>query len=46
MLMSFPFTAANYPVTGHADRDRRQRESELLRENSADTRAYARRKLF
>lgn len=29
MLTSFPFTIANYPVTGHADRDRCPRESEL-----------------
>lgn len=38
MLTSLPFTIANYPVTGHADRNRCQRESELPCENSADTR--------
>lgn len=45
MLTSFPFTIANYPITGHAYRDRCQQESELPCENSTDTRTRA-RKLF
>jgi len=40
MLTSFPFTG-NYPTTGRTDRNRRRRESGLIRENLSNSHTRA-----